>query len=76
MDLTPMTPKTTFEELITPLKAKVEYYILISVSFTDPLLKESIITHYVLKPSIYAPTFEEIEPKLKAEILRRFTKNN
>jgi len=76
MDLIPMTPKTSFEELITPLKAKVEYFLLISVSYSDPLLKEKTITNYVVKPSLLAPTFEEIEPKLKAEILKRFIKSN
>lgn len=72
MDLIPMTPKTTFEELITPLRAKVEYFLLISVSYFDPLLKEKTITNYVLKPSTLAPTFEEVDPKLKTEILKRF----
>ena len=73
MELTPLTPKTTYEELIVPLKAKIEFYLIISVSYYDSVLKENTINHYVVKPSALAPTFEEIEPKLKDEILKRFS---
>ena len=59
--------------IIVPLKAKIEFYLINAVSYYDSVLKENTINNYVVKPSALAPTFGEIEPKLKNEILKRFS---
>jgi hypothetical protein len=72
IELIPNTPKTIYEDLIIPKKAQVEYYLLVKIEYYDKILDKHNQLLSVFKPSKYAATFEEIEPNIKNEILKKF----
>lgn len=72
LDLIPHTPKTILEELEIPKKAQIEYYLLVNIKYYDNISNKNYQVLSVFKPSKFAATFEEVEPKIKTEILRKF----
>ncbi len=70
MDLAPKIPRTVFEELVTSLNARVEYYLLVYVNYFD--VDKKISNYYIFKPSKFAQTFEEVEQDTRDKIVTKF----
>jgi len=74
--LIPLTPKTAFEQLRDPQNVLSSYYLLVSILYFDELTNQKSITENVYIPSKWANTFEEIDPSLKENILKKYSEKS